>query len=152
MNDEDLVLIDSARSLQWNYVNRVERELNTNNQYPMVTMNPLLPKSYKEVVMTLAKSCNHSRVALLIDDNEEYVAFMLVVEEDYIPFLLEGMEDIIVPTKCIFKVFPNNELALSKTEEGMLHDFISTTVIPDLNSNIESWIPFRNIVEQSVED
>ena len=145
MKDEDLLLIDENRSNQWNYVNRVERELNTNNQYPMVTMNPLLPKSYKDVVMVLAKACNHSRVALLIDDDEEYVAFMLVVEEDCIPFLLESLDNIETPTTCIYKVYRNTKLAMSHSSEGLLSEFISSTVIPDLNNHLDSWNKFKLI-------
>lgn len=143
MNDDDLVLIDESKSLQWNYVNRVEKELSLNRDYNMITINPLLPRSYKEVVMTLAKCCNHSRVALLIDDEENYVAFMLVVEEDYLPFLLEPLDDIETPTDCVYKVFPNSELALSTTEDGSLQDFIADTVIPDLNNDFDSWNRFK---------
>ncbi len=145
MNDDDLVLIDESKSLQWNYVNRVEGELSLNNDYNKITINPMLPRSYKEVVMTLAKCCNHSRVALLIDDEERYVAFMLVVEENYLPFLLEPLDDIVTPARCVYKVFPNTELALSTTDDGSLQDFIAGTVIPDLNSNFDSWIAFEQM-------
>ncbi len=142
MNDDDLVLIDECKSLQWNYVNRVERELSLNNDYQSITMNPLLPRSYKDVVMCLSRACNHSRVSLLIDDNEEFVAFMLVVDADCIPFLLEGLDDVVMPMKCVYKVFKDDLLAKSTVEDGMLQEFIYSTVIPDLNSDFGSWKKF----------
>ena len=147
MNDDELVLIDEDRSVQWNYVNRVERELAINSDYNSIPTNPLLPKSYKEVVMTIARACNHSRVALLIDEDESYVAFMLVVDEDCIPFMLEPLADIQVPTNCIYKVFTNTQLASSGSEDGLLREFLGETVIPDLNNNIESWKSFKYIEE-----
>lgn len=148
MNDDDLVLIDETRSVQWNYVNRVERELASNNQYQYITMNPLLPRSYKEIMMIVSKACNHSRVALLIDNEENYVAFMMVLEEDYIPFLLDGLDDVETPTRCVYKVFPNTELACSSTDSGELRKFIESVVIPDLNGNFDSWKPFKYSFEQ----
>lgn len=145
MNEEDLVLLDETKSIQWNYVNRVEKELSLNNDYKKIIINPLLPKSYREVVTILSKACNHSRVALLIDEDETYVAFMLLVDEECIPFLLEDLENINVPTQCIYKVFYNTELAISKVDDGLLGEFIKDTVIPDLNENIISWSSFNKI-------
>ena len=143
MNEDDLVLINDARSIQWNYVNRVEKELYLNNEYESIVINPLLPKSYKEVIMVISKACNHSRVALLMDEDENYVAFMIVVDEECIPFLLEDLEDIKTPTNCIYKVYYNTELANSTSEEGLLQEFIASTVIPDLNNDVESWNRFK---------
>lgn len=140
--DDNLLLIDEDKSLQWNYVNRVEKELAICNEYHKITMNPLLPDSYKEVVIVLSKASNHSRVALLIDDDEEYVAFMLVVDSEAIPFLLEDLEQIKTPVNCIYKVFRNDELAKSNVSEGKLQEFMESTVIPDLNTNIDSWQHF----------
>ena len=143
MNEDDLVLINDARSIQWNYVNRVEKELYLNNEYESIVINPLLPKSYKEVIMVISKACNHSRVALLMDEDENYVAFMIVVDEECIPFLLQDLEDIKTPTNCIYKVYYNTELANSTSEEGLLQEFIASTVIPDLNNDVESWNRFK---------
>lgn len=142
MNEDELVFIDEKKSVPWNYVNRVEKELGTNNDYQYITINPLLPRSYKEVVIVLSRASNHSRVALLIDDDEEYVAFMLVVDDDCIPFLLEDLDEIKMPTKCIYKVYKNTELANSNPENGELQEFIQTTVIPELNNEISSWTVF----------
>lgn len=139
MDDDDLILVDDSRSLQWNYVNRVERELSSCNDYRMIMVNSLLPRSYREVVMVLARACNHSRVALLIDEDEKYVAFMLVVDEDCVPFLLDGLGDIVTPITCVYKVFFDSVLACSGEGDGCLHDFIEDVVIPDLNENFESW-------------
>lgn len=147
MDDNKLVLVDEDRSLQWNYVNRVERELAINSDYTTIPTNPLLPESYKEVVMILARACNHSRIALLIDEDESYVAFMMVVDEDCIPFMLEPLEEVCVPTNCIYKVYTDDKLASSSSEDGLLREFLGDTVIPDLNNNIESWKSFKYVEE-----
>ena len=44
MEEDDLVLIDECKSVQWNYVNRVERELELCNDYASIAVNPLLPQ------------------------------------------------------------------------------------------------------------
>lgn len=142
MNDEDLILVDDTKSVQWNYVERVDIELKHGNTSSSITMNPMLPKSYKEVIMVLTKACNHSRVALLIDDAENYVAFALIVDGDCIPFLLDPLDDITTPMTAVYKVFTEDELAKSKVSEGLLQDYIQDTVIPDLNRNFDSWKPF----------
>jgi len=140
---DDLIYIDEDKSVQWNYVNRVEKELATCNDYTKITSNPLLPQSYKDVVMILSRACNHSRVALLIDDDEQYVAYMIVVDEDCIPFLLEPLDDVEMAMNCIYKVFTDTKLALSKSADGNIQEFIQDTVIPDLNSDIGSWKHFK---------
>ena len=143
MNEDELILMDVDKSLVWNYVHRVENELLISNKYQAITMNNLLPRSYKEVVMTLAKACDHSRVALLIDDAESYVAFMLLVEENYVPFLLEGLDDIVTPVPAVYKVFVDEALSKCSSGDGALEEFITYTVIPDLNDDFESWVHFK---------
>lgn len=143
MDADDLVLIDESKSLQWNYVRRVEKELSSCNDYKMIALNSLLPRSYREVVMILSRACNHSRVALLIDEDEQYVAFMIVVDDDCIPFLLDDLKDVVTPTVCVYKVFTDSVLACSCEDDAVLQDFISDTVISDLNYNFDSWSHFN---------
>lgn len=143
MDDEDLVLVDESKSVPWNYVNRVEMELATNSSYRKVTLNPLMPRSYKEVVMTVSKACNHSRVGLLIDDEERYVAFMIIVDEDCIPFLLDDLENIETPMNAVYKVFYNTKIAGSSPSEGLLQNYMSEVVIPNLNNSFDSWNSFK---------
>ncbi len=44
----------------------------------------------------------------------------------------------------VFKVFYNNEAVYSK-DDSVLNEFISSTVIPDLNSDFEGWTAFERM-------
>jgi len=142
MKDDNLVLVDQNKSIPWNYVNRINKELSLNNSHESVLINSLIPNSYKDVVRIISKACNYSCIALLLDNYEEYVAFMLVVDENYIPFMLDELDDIITPMKAVYKVFPNTKVATSHDEDNILMDFISDTVIPDLDDNFDTWTHF----------
>ena len=117
MKDDNLVLVDQNKSIPWNYVNRVNKELSLNNSHESVLINSLISNSYKDVVRIISKACNYSRIALLLDNYEEYVAFMLVMDENYTPFMLDELDDIITPMKAVYKLFPNTKVATSHDED-----------------------------------
>lgn len=139
---DNLLLLNDAKSLQWNYVNRVDLELSQSQSAANVMVNKLLPDSYKEVVMLLSRACNFSRVALLLSEDERYVAFALIVDEDYIPFMLDELVGVVVPCPCVFKVFPDSVVARGGTGDGVVESFLEDVVIPDLNTNFASWKSF----------
>lgn len=147
MNEEDLVFLDKNKSISWNYVNRVDKELSLNKSHESAMLNPLMPKSYKDVIMIMSRACNYSRVALLLDDDEEYVAFMLVVDDEYVPFMLEGLADVVTPMDAVYKVFSDTDVATSHVGDVLLTNFIAETVIPDLNENFNSWSHFKTLEE-----
>ena len=66
---DDLLLVDEDKSVAWNYVTRVDKELEQSNDSGSVLLNPLIPSSYKQVIGVLSRSCNFSRTALLMDDS-----------------------------------------------------------------------------------
>ena len=140
---DDLLLVDEDKSVAWNYVTRVDKELEQSNDSDSVLLNPLIPSSYKQVIGVLSRSCNFSRTALLMDDSESFVAFMLVVDEECIPFMLDELDDIVMPMRSVYKVFFDTTVATSVLGNGVLEEFIANVVLPDLNDNFDSWVEFK---------
>lgn len=142
ITDEDLLIKDYDRSLEWNYVDRVEYELGFCDDYNSVLGNKCLPLSYKEILAVVSRGSNSSRTSLLLDDDELVVAFVIVVDEDAIPFMLDCLEDVFVPINAVFKVFYDNDVAFCK-EDDKINTFIQDVVIPDLNMDDGSWKCFK---------
>jgi len=150
MEKDDLLLIDENKSVAWNYVSRIDYELEYNHSAQSVLLNNLIPYSYRKVIGIITKACNFSRTALLLNDEEDLVAFTIIVDDSCLPFLLDELDDVVTPMMAVYKIFYENDLARVSEDDKSLSDFIANTVIEDINNNFESWKSFKYDAQQII--